>query len=68
MEGFIRGLEVAANLFISHLLFVDDIYLFSNGNINEIKEFKRILDLFMKATRMQVNQGKPQLILEGFDR
>lgn len=48
-DGAIRGLEVAINMFISHLLFVDDILLFSNGNIIEIKEIQRILDVFMKS-------------------
>eukprot|EP00253_Pinus_taeda_P018931 PITA_18931 len=67
-EGAIRGLEVVVNMFISHLLFVDNILLFSNGNISEIKELKRILELFMKATGMQVNYRKSQLILKGFNR
>lgn len=67
-EGLVKGLEVAVNLYISHLLFVDDILLFTNGNLNEIKDLKNILDLFMKATGMQVNYRKPQLIMEGFNR
>lgn len=67
-EGTMRGLDVAVNMFISHILFVDDVLLLSNGNISEIKELKRILELFMKATRMQVNYRKSQLILEGFNR
>eukprot|EP00253_Pinus_taeda_P028824 PITA_28824 len=67
-EGVIKGLEVAVNLCITHLLFVDDILLFSNGNQVEIKEIKRILELFMKATGMQVNFRKSQLILDGFNR
>eukprot|EP00253_Pinus_taeda_P027005 PITA_27005 len=67
-EGTMKGLEVAVNLFISHLLFGDDILLFSNGNMSEIKELKRILELFMKAIGMQVNYRKSQLILEGFNR
>eukprot|EP00253_Pinus_taeda_P026386 PITA_26386 len=63
-EGTVKGLEVAVNLFISHLLFVDEILLFSNGNMTEIKELKNILELFMKATGMQVNYRKSQLILK----
>eukprot|EP00253_Pinus_taeda_P015021 PITA_15021 len=66
--GMIKGLEVAANLFITHLLFVDDILLFTNGNLDEVKELKAILDLFMKATGMQINIRKSQCILEGFSR
>eukprot|EP00253_Pinus_taeda_P027771 PITA_27771 len=64
--GLIKGLEVAVNLFISHLLFVDDILLFTNGSLNEVKELKIILDLFMKATGMQINLRKSHFILEGF--
>eukprot|EP00253_Pinus_taeda_P010693 PITA_10693 len=67
-EGKVKGLEVAVNMFISHLLFVDDILVFSNGNTNEIKELKNILELFMKATGMQINFRKSQLILEGLNR
>jgi len=40
-EGIVKALEVAVNMFISHLMFVDDILLFSNGNLNEIKELKK---------------------------
>eukprot|EP00253_Pinus_taeda_P008403 PITA_08403 len=67
-EGTVKGLEVAVNMFISHLLFIDDILLFSNGNMTEIKELKKILELFMKATGMLMNYRKSQLILEGFNR
>eukprot|EP00253_Pinus_taeda_P036400 PITA_36400 len=66
--GLIKGLEVAVNMFISHLLFVDDILLFTNGNLNELRELKIIFDLFMKATGMQINFNKSQLIMEGFSR
>lgn len=66
--GVVKGLEVVVNMLISHLLFVDDILLFTNGSLNEIKELKNILDLFMKATGMQVNHRKSQLIMEGFNR
>eukprot|EP00253_Pinus_taeda_P023384 PITA_23384 len=67
-EGAVKGLEVAVNMFITHLLIVDDILLFTNGSLNEIKELKNILDLFMKATGMQINFRKSQLITEGLHR
>eukprot|EP00253_Pinus_taeda_P022728 PITA_22728 len=50
----IKGIEVAINLYISHLLFVDDILIFSNGSHNELKELKSIFELFMKATAIPV--------------
>eukprot|EP00253_Pinus_taeda_P019465 PITA_19465 len=60
-EGKLIGIEAAINLYISHLLFVDDILIFSNGSLNELKELKSIFDLFMKATSMQINPRKSQI-------
>eukprot|EP00253_Pinus_taeda_P013898 PITA_13898 len=51
-EGKIKGIEAAVNMFISHLLFVDDILVFTNGSINELKELKNIFELFLKATAL----------------
>jgi len=67
-EGKVKGIEVAINLYITHLLFVDDILIFTNGSQNELKEFKCIFDLFIKATGMQINIGKSQACLSEFDR
>eukprot|EP00253_Pinus_taeda_P006494 PITA_06494 len=64
-EGKVKGIEVATNLFISHLLFVDDILIFTSIEQIEIKELKIILELFMKATGMQINYRKSQLIMTG---
>eukprot|EP00253_Pinus_taeda_P029580 PITA_29580 len=64
----IKGIEVAINLYISHLLFVDDILIFSNGSHNELKELRDIFDLFMKATGMLINSGKSQVCVAGFNR
>eukprot|EP00253_Pinus_taeda_P031126 PITA_31126 len=63
-----KGIEVAINLYIKHLLFIDDILIFSNGSYNELKEFKNIFDLFMKATGMQINSGKSQVCVAGYNR
>eukprot|EP00253_Pinus_taeda_P033452 PITA_33452 len=67
-EEKVKGIEVAINLFITHLLFVDDILIFSNGSYNELKELKCILDLFLKATGMQINSRKSQVSVADFDR
>eukprot|EP00253_Pinus_taeda_P036521 PITA_36521 len=64
-EGKVKCIEVPTNLFISHLLFVDDILIFTNTEHIEIKELKSILDLFLKATGMQINHRKSQLIMTG---
>eukprot|EP00253_Pinus_taeda_P022843 PITA_22843 len=53
-EEKVKGIEVAINLYITHLLFVDDILIFTNGSHSELKEFKCIFDLFLKATAIPV--------------
>eukprot|EP00253_Pinus_taeda_P033725 PITA_33725 len=67
-EEKVKGIEVAINLYITHLLFVDDILIFTNGNYNELKEFKCIFYLFLKATGMQINSGKSQVCFADFER
>eukprot|EP00253_Pinus_taeda_P034852 PITA_34852 len=67
-EEKVKGIEVAINLYITHLIFVDDILIFTNGNHNELKEFKCIFDLFIKATSMQINSGKSQVCFADFER
>eukprot|EP00253_Pinus_taeda_P025786 PITA_25786 len=67
-EEKVKGIEVAINIFITHLLFVDDILLFTNGSINEIKEIKSIIDMFLKATGMQINHRKSQVSMANIDR
>eukprot|EP00253_Pinus_taeda_P008342 PITA_08342 len=67
-EEKVKGIEVAINLFITHLLFVDDILIFSNGSYNELKELRCILDLFLKATGMQINSRKSQVSVADIDR
>eukprot|EP00253_Pinus_taeda_P025385 PITA_25385 len=36
--------------------------------IKELKEYKNIIDLFMKATGMQLNYGKSQVCVAGYNR
>eukprot|EP00253_Pinus_taeda_P002811 PITA_02811 len=64
----VKGIEVAINLFITHLLFVDDILIFTNGSPDELKELKCIFDLFLKATGMQINTRKSQACVADFVR
>ena len=48
--GKIKGIKVAPNLWITHLIFVDDILLFLNGSIDDCHALKLLMDLFLKAT------------------
>jgi hypothetical protein len=64
IEGLSRGIQewvkeknievilVARELYITHLMFVDDVILFGNGNLDEWEVFKDVLELFCQATGM----------------
>eukprot|EP00253_Pinus_taeda_P035368 PITA_35368 len=58
-ERKIRGLKLwGSNLPITHQQFVDDIMLFCEATIKEVKGIKRIMDIFMEALGMKVNKEK----------
>lgn len=67
-QGTLKGIEVAHNFWVTHLLFVDDIILFSNGSLKDCRTLKRILDLFLKATGLCINERKSTLTCTGFSR
>ena len=60
-EGHFTGIQIAPNLNITHLLFVDDVLIFCSGTRGESKVLLETLDLFSKATGMEINAGKSSL-------
>jgi len=58
-EKKIKGLRLwGNNLPITHQQFVDDIMLFCEVSIKEVRNVKRILDPFMEASGMEINKEK----------
>jgi hypothetical protein len=64
-NGFFRGIQVTKSIEVTHLLFVDDILLFGRGNLREQSYLKTILDLFCKATGMEINMNKSCILANG---
>eukprot|EP00253_Pinus_taeda_P006842 PITA_06842 len=55
----IRGLKPwGNNLAITHQQFVDDIMLFGEVSIREVRAVKEVLDIFMEASGMEINKEK----------
>ncbi len=67
-QGTFKGIEVADNFCVTHLLFVDDIIMFNNGSLEDCRTLKRILDLFLKATGLYINKRKSTLTCIGLSR
>jgi hypothetical protein len=53
--GELSGIKVSQKLSLTHLLFVDDVLLFSGGSRKEAENLRDINSLFSKATGMQIN-------------
>eukprot|EP00253_Pinus_taeda_P008500 PITA_08500 len=64
-EGTIRGLKISDICYLTHLLFVDDILILLDGSVQDTITFSRILDLFSKATGMEVNRAKSSITISG---
>eukprot|EP00253_Pinus_taeda_P015937 PITA_15937 len=55
----IKGLRLWGNeLPITHQQFVDDIMLFGEPTIREVRNMKKVLDLFAEASGMEINKEK----------
>lgn len=61
-RGALKRIEVAIKLYNTHLWFVDNVLLFSDGSRNDIQLLKYSLHLFLKATGMSINVHKALLI------
>lgn len=54
-EGSIKWVKMQSFVSFSHLLFVDDVILLGLGTQRKAGKCKEILDLYIKATGMEVN-------------
>ena len=59
--GRFTGICIGDQLNITHLLFVDDVLIFCSRDRRDTRVLKEILDLFSKATGMDINVEKSTL-------
>jgi len=58
---------VARGLYITHMMFVDDVILFGNGLLAKWEVFKEVLEIFCKATRMVFSTQKSVFLEVGWE-
>jgi hypothetical protein len=56
--GLLKMVEICEDINISYLLFVDDIMIFKQGSLREIRGIKEILDIYFKTMGMEFNLRK----------
>lgn len=62
--GSLSRVHVARDLYITHLLFVDDILLFGKGSKEEWVHFHAILENFCDASGLAVNASKSSFLYQ----
>lgn len=61
----LTGIKIVDNLFLTHLLFVDDILIFLNGSIGDSTSLHGSILLFQQATGMLINNNKSTITMVG---
>jgi len=61
----LKGIKISLKFSLTHLLFVDDILIFCEGNISYISSLKEIVQTFCLTTHMQTNMDKSSLYTWG---
>eukprot|EP00253_Pinus_taeda_P023181 PITA_23181 len=62
-SGGLQGLKITEQFYLTHLLFVDDILIFLNGSVRDLTSLNEILNLFCRATGMEINREKSTISL-----
>ena len=66
MGGF-KGLQISQVLYISHLIFVDDILFFCDGSRRDLDKLEQGINLVNICTRMAINEGKSSIVTSKID-
>jgi len=66
--GSFKGIKISQWLYISHLLFMDDIFIFCDGSRQDIEKLSEGLLLFIHYTGMQINAQKSSVTLSSLSR
>ncbi|XP_062028694.1 uncharacterized protein LOC133744637 [Rosa rugosa] len=65
-NGTIRGLTMAPTApTMHHLLFADDCFLFGDASARECLDFKRLLDVYARASGQHINLQKSSVVFSG---
>lgn len=62
-EGKIKGINISTSLYITHLLFVDDVLIFGCGSFDEWEVYKDILDYFCEVSGMKISFAKSSFLI-----
>ena len=67
LRGGIHGISISPTLSTTSLVFVDDVLFFCNGLRGDIEKMHNMLDLFSRATDMQIKERKSTLSIKNME-
>ena len=67
ISGAFQGISFGNNIILSHILFVDDTILVSNGSEQPLSTLYEVLLVFCKASRMIINEDKSSFYYSGLE-
>lgn len=62
-EGKMKGIKISTSIYITHLLFVDDVLILGCGSFDEWEVYKDILDCFCEASSMKISPIKSSFLI-----
>ena len=65
--GFDHGISFDNDISLSHVLFVDDIFMVTNGTEQSLSSLFEVLLIFCKASGMKINGDKSALYFSNLD-
>ena len=66
-SGAFQGISFGNNIILSHILFVDDIILVSDGSEQSLSTLYEVLMVFCKASGMVINEDKSSFYYSGLE-
>ena len=66
-SGDFHGISFGNDITLSHVLFVDDIVMVSDGSEQSLSILYEIMQTFCKASGMLINEDKSPLLYSGMD-
>ena len=67
ISGAFQGISFGNNIILSHILFVDDIILVSDGSEQSLSTLYEVLMVFCKASGMVINEDKSSFYYSGLE-
>jgi len=67
ISGSFKGIKISSELYISHLLFVDDILIFYDGSRRDTDKLCEGITLFKRATSMLINEQKSNITFSSLE-